>query len=242
MYTKKDFVQKMHEVAGYGNSRDLWSDWVMMLAISISQVNDPQEERENQFNGIKSKYTPKQLEGLAELTSIYFELVDDEPYQDLLGGLYMELNMGNSSTGQFFTPYNLAKLLSEMTDKNALTEAINQKGWCGINDSACGGGSLLLAGAENLLKNGINYQRYCLFIGQELCVVTACSAYIQMSMLGMPGAIICGDTLREPQTNSLPFINSSPRTWITPAYYMECWKELRLRYVTERMIANGKQG
>lgn len=238
---EKAFVGKMQSIQGIGNIRGLWDDWVTMLAIALSQVHDPRPEREQMYKGLWAKYTPDQANAIMELTGMYFDIVDDSPYQDLLGNLYMQLNMGNSSTGQFFTPYHLSQLLSQMIDKDVLINDIQEKGWCSCNDPACGGGSLLIAAAERMLDFGINYQQKCIFIGQELGFTTACSAYIQMCMLGMPGAIICGDTLRQPCEQNLPFIEPDERTWITPAYFSDEWKTIRIKTALERAMKVGRQ-
>ena len=65
-----------------------------------------------------------------------------------------------------------------------------------MNDPAAGGGATLIAAANVLREWGINYQRKALFIAQELSEMTALSCYIQMSLLGMPGVVLIGDTMR----------------------------------------------
>lgn len=213
----------------------------MLLAIAISNAVDFQQEREDLFNAIQQKYTSDERQKFGDLAGMYFGMVEEEPFQDLLGSLYMELGFGNSKNGQFFTPYHISELLSEMQGDDRIIDELSHKEYITANDPTCGGGSLLIALAGKLLKMGINYQERCLFVGQELDIVTACSAYIQFSMLGMPGVVICGDTLKEPLTENPLLIQSASNVWKMPLYYGEVWKCRRLENVMKRMIDNDRQ-
>lgn len=52
----------------------------------------------------------------------------------------MELELNNHWTGQFFTPYNICRLMAEMTLQDAVRK-IEREGGISINDPACGAGA-----------------------------------------------------------------------------------------------------
>ena len=61
------------------------------------------------------------------------EALEANPDQDFLGEMFMGLNLGNHWKGQFFTPYSICWLMSEITVAD-LEARIEQKGWVGIHE------------------------------------------------------------------------------------------------------------
>ena len=59
--------------------------------------------------------------------------LDQNQEQDFLGKMFMRLDLGNRSAGQFFTPYHVCELMAEVVATNAL-EKIEQYGYISIND------------------------------------------------------------------------------------------------------------
>ena len=51
--------------------------------------------------------------------------LDQNQEQDFLGKMFMRLDLGNRSAGQFFTPYHVCELMAEVVATNAL-EKIEQ--------------------------------------------------------------------------------------------------------------------
>lgn len=136
-------------------------------------------------------------EEMGQLHEACVEAFEAEPGQDLLGAAYMQLGIGSKENGQFFTPYHLSKMMAAMgVSKDVAEREIEGHGYLTVNDPAAGGGATLIAAANVLREWGINYQRKALFIAQELSEMTALSCYIQMSLLGMPGVVLIGDTMR----------------------------------------------
>lgn len=237
----KEFAKILNDVSHGRRIDEIWSDWVTMLAISINaSVEKDNEDRQNLYKSICIKYSKDELMKLAKATARYMELVDEFPYDDLLGDMYMRLEMGSAVTGQFFTPYHLAQLTAKLGIDTAI-EAIERDGWASLNDPACGGGALLVAGAEELYRRGINYQQCCIFVGNELNMTTAMSAYVQLSMLGCPGYIVIGDTLRAPSTGNVLYGEQGERVWYTPMWFDDTWKLRRLCGFFEKMIGREVQ-
>jgi type I restriction-modification system DNA methylase subunit len=64
-----------------------------------------------------------------------------------------------------------------------------------ISDPCCGAGGMLIAAASVMKKIGFDYQQNALFIAQDIDARCARMAFIQLSLLGAPAVIICGDSL-----------------------------------------------
>lgn len=136
----------------------------------------------------------------------------------------MELNLGNSNAGQFFTPFNVCRAMAETAISETVGETIREKGYISVNDCACGAGATLIAAAEVLHNRGIDYQRNALFVGQDLDETVAMMCYVQMSLLGIAGYVHVGNTLTEPQTGSVLFGGEDANTWYTPMFFHQRWQ------------------
>src|SRR5699024_1769337 len=72
---------------------------------------------------------------------------------DFIGELYMTMEFGNKDAGQFFTPYHVSKLMAQMVQPQA-----DENGIVTLNDPACGSGGLVVAYADVMKSEDINYQ------------------------------------------------------------------------------------
>ena len=63
-----------------------------------------------------------------ELTAHTVMALEENPEQDFLGGIFMELNLGNGSNGQFFTPYHVCDLMAKIAMTESVVQEINEKG------------------------------------------------------------------------------------------------------------------
>lgn len=84
-----------------------------------------------------------------------------------------------------------------------------------------------MAFANECRKKGINYQTDVLFVAQDIDYIVGMMCYLQMSLLGMPGYVVIGDTLASPSTSYdkrglLPVDNGS--VWYTPLLRIPVWQ------------------
>lgn len=98
--------------------------------------------------------------------------------QDFLGKMYMSLNLGNHWKGQFFTPYDICTLMSEITVGSEAVAEAKTRDYISVNDPACGAGATLIAAANTFKRHRINYQQKVLFVGQDIDRVVAQMCYI----------------------------------------------------------------
>lgn len=192
-------LARMFERASHGSGMfELWDAFVTsfaaMLAAGSGNECDWLIER---AAGSTGRITKRAAEDVPKLYDPVIQAFEDNPYQDLLGDVYMRLNLGNKNTGQFFTPYNVAHAMAELIcDEDAITKQINEHGYYSVNEPAAGGGANVIAMAHVLKDMGINYQRTLWFVAQELSELTALTCYVQCSIIGMAGVVQIGDTLR----------------------------------------------
>jgi hypothetical protein len=210
---------------GLSHRHDLWSvfsDFVEIGAISIANTADrsnPQwQQREDRYMQIIKGYTPEEQ---AEFPRMLYHLVEALAcgMDDVLGEVFMELELGNKWTGQFFTPYEVCQLMARMTAGD-LKPFIEQQGFVTVNEPACGGGAMIIAMADELHSQGINYQQCMHVTAQDLDLKAVQMAYLQFSLLHIPAIVIHGNTLALEERSH----------WNTPAHIMGGWEwKLRIK-------------
>lgn len=229
---QKEIIKLFDSLQGSHNMWQLWSDFVVMMACSISNAVDHshREEREKTYLSIASGYTEKELGAFRQIYDLLVDAFEENADQDLLGELYMALGLGNDKKGQFFTPYDVCRCMAEMNWGNA-SDQIEENGWISANDPAVGAGALLIAFANTFRRHNVNYQQSVLFVAQEIDFTTACMCYIQLSLLGCPGYVYVGNTITDPCTSidGRALIPAKPdNCWFMPMYFHNTWGVRRM--------------
>lgn len=214
----------------------IWSDFVAITACTLSMADfKKREERERLYADISKKYSNAELKQFSSMFSEVINAFEENPEQDLLGELFMMLDLGNDHNGQFFTPYNVCVAMASMSAGDLKAE-INKKGYVSVNDPCCGAGALLIAFANEAKHQGINYQQHVLFVAQDIDFTAAMMCYIQLSLLGCAGYIIVGNTLTTPPTEPL----TNQNVWYTPLYFLDVWHWRRNIKALSRMTGMTK--
>lgn len=232
---QKNLVRIFDEACYRHNRWSVWADFVVMAAISISNAVDKSnyESREKTYLSLAAKYNERELECFSRMFAEIICGIEDNPDQDFLGELYMALGLGNENNGQFFTPYDVCRMMAAMTYGEVLEKKISDQGWVSVNDPACGAGALLIAFANECRRPGrnINYQTSVLFVAQDIDMIVGCMCYIQLSLLGCPGYVVIANTLTNPGT-SIDGRGLIPKhgenIWYTPFYFRDIWHWRRI--------------
>ena len=227
----KELVKMFQELTG---SRTLWqiyNDCIEMFAISIQNVftfGKKFDENEKEYKRISHSYSKEDLDKIAQIFAKITEMLEENPYRDLLGDLYMQLNMGSDALGQVFTPYNVSYMMSEMCcNIDEIKSEIAEKGYIEIAEPACGGGANIIALCEFLHKNDINYQTQCVIVCQDLSRIAALMCYIVLSLIGCSAVIKVGDTLCNPFTDYYSEVKKGSELWTTPMFHINnCYSKV----------------
>lgn len=228
---RKEFAQKLRGLSGRFNTWEVWSDFVMMFAIAISNAFDKShyDAREETYLKIINKYDEKERMVFPELVVDVTNALESDPEQDFLGSVYMELELGNHWIGQFFTPYSICKCMAALTSGNEV-EQIERDGYIIINDCACGAGATLIAAVNQIdlelskAESSLHWQDHVLVTAQDIDLTTGLMCYIQLSLLGCAGYVKIGNTLTDPMHSGDDLSNY----WFMPGYFRGVWHYRRV--------------
>ena len=190
---------------------DMWRvfrDFVEISAISLSNTiyTEDYEVREKRYLELIKGYSKDEISTMAEMLGLVaIELSSKKG--DVLGDIYQALSVNNKSFGQFFTPYHVSYLMAEMTLSN-VKETIAEKGCISICEPCVGAGSMVIAAADSLERQGYNPSEYMKVTAIDLDIVCTHMSYVQFCLLQIPAVVYNGNSLNHEVRS----------TWITPIY------------------------
>lgn len=115
--------------------------------------------------------------------------------EDVLGPLFMALELGDSYRGQFFTPPAISRTMAEINIAG-IEEVIAKNGFATMSEPACGSGGMTIEFAEAMIRRGFNPVRHLrahLIDKDRIC---ADMAYVQLTLMAIPAVVVHGDALR----------------------------------------------
>ena len=236
--SEKEFLKLFDKLTYSRSTWQVWADLMSAIACSISNSLDhtPEhyERREKEYAQCIERLGS--VEVPAKMLGIIVMALENNPEQDFLGKMFMNLSLGNHWEGQFFTPYFICKLMSKVKDvafeisEENYDELIEEQGYISICDLTCGAGATLIAAANSAKGYKYNFQNHVLFVGQDVDRVVALMCYIQLSLLGCAGYICVGDTLTNPMTGSVlfPKEKEGQELWYMPMFQSDVWRWRRI--------------
>jgi type I restriction-modification system DNA methylase subunit len=193
---KKNILSILKDNCYRHDNYRIFRDWVELMAIALSnRYNTPdRDQREAQYMETIGRYETKEIDNFCKAFAQLVLLFEKEGFNDWLGQIFMELELGNERAGQFFTPYCLSQMMASMTLQDPQS-VIDANGEITISEPAIGSGGMVIAAAEHLKNKGINYSQYATFTGVDVDDRCVHMSYIQLSLLNIPAVIIHGNTL-----------------------------------------------
>ena len=217
---KKEIVKAIEGMAYRHAKWQVFSDWVEMMAVSLSNACDfaHAEEREQRYLDMTKSYTKEELDEMASMFGLLVEALEEEVQgggpTDILGHVYHALELHNKWKGQFFTPVNICEMMGEMISPTSEAgDVIKDKGYFTVCEPCVGSGAMVLGMAKALGKREINYCKTMVVTATDIDLKCVCMAYVQFSLCGIPAVVIHGNTLTLEEWSR----------WYTPVYLMDGW-------------------
>lgn len=203
---------------------NVFSDFVELAAISISNAVDRHqwEEREARYLQIMKGYEREEVERFPVMFAELVNAFEAEP-GDMLGMIFGELELGNAARGQFFTPYEICRLMAAISidDGRELRARIAENGYVTAMEPACGAGAMIIALAIELQNAGFSYQQHLHVTATDVDSRAVHMAFVQLSLMHIPAVVVLGNTLTLEEREH----------WYTPAHILGGWQwRLRARW------------
>ena len=179
----------IRKLSGRYSEYEIFSDFVMLSAMAIADSVNPCEEYQKRYKDTAGKYNGEELKMFTKLLALLVEELEKEP-RDVLGGLYMSMGLGSKSTGQFFTPYHICKLMARTVDFGDLKTTMKMT----ILEPSCGSGANVIACYLEAIEKGLYYPGISV-TAVDLDLKAVCMAYVQFSLLGISAKVSQGNTL-----------------------------------------------
>jgi type I restriction-modification system DNA methylase subunit len=215
--TTRDYLSTLeHAIRQLAYGQHLFTvfrHFVALSAISLSNAADliNKAAREAQYLTIVKQYKPEQFQQFPTLLGMLAACLEHEP-TDVLGRLYHRLEIHNHQSGQFFTPYPVCQAMAKMLVHDA-KHLVEEQEFIRAQEPCVGSGAMVIALAQALRDEGINFQQHLHVTAIDLDMVAVHMAYVQCTLLHIPALILHGDTLRG-ETYSV---------WRTFAHVMGFW-------------------
>lgn len=137
---------------------------------------------------------------------------------DVLGRLYMELELGNERLGQYYTPYDIAQLMAQM-QIDSVVEQVQRDGFVNVYEPSCGAGAFIVALSQAMPEHGLNPQTQLHVTAEDIAPQAMHMIYVHLTLLHIPAVVRRRDIL------TLETFDA----WPTPAHVLGGWsRKLRL--------------
>ena len=200
----KEIIKVINSLSGSKSPYQVFADWIKCVALSISQSCIKIKKREQQYLDTIKEYPAQEF---AKTTAMFAETIESCA-GDVLGNLFMVSGWSNKNTGQFFTPYSVSLATAKLQCYKS-NETVR------MNEPAAGAGGMIIAVAQAMKENGINYQKQLRVIAQDLDLTAFYMCYTQLSLMGIDAKCVQGDTLE-----NQPFSNLDENVFLTPMYFI----------------------
>lgn len=208
---QKEFIKLLEATSRRHSRQRVFRDFVTMSSYAISNVVDKLHyaEREADYLNLAKHYERDDLGRMSAMLGCVTMSLEAQ-MKDCLGQLFMALDFGDEWKGQFFTPYSVATLMAQINFIGC-AEGIQKEGLVTVHEPACGAGGMLIACAETLRHQGLNYQQVMHATAVDIDATAAGMCYLQLSLLHVPAIVICGNGL---------WPKDSDPWWVTPAHVL----------------------
>lgn len=219
---ERDFRKILQSLSHRHDTRKVFDAFVRMAACALAM-----QTREAEYLEEAKRWDRTELGLFAEALAALVAEMELHPYEDLIGGCYMEFALsqkGQQWHGEFHTPKPICDLMAQMTLSGM--DSLPPEGPIRILEPACGAGAMILSLAEacpseirtRLRVTGIDISR------------TACDmAFINTTLWGIPTRIIHGNSLS----------NEHWAAW-SNIHYIAPWLPMAIRIKSPEAMEQGE--
>lgn len=222
---ERDFIKLVHEIGRSRGYRQVLDDFLELAYCAIAKRTYPAahewaEALEARYMETVARREPEYIRRMPELLALaQVALGPGGGGGDFLGRIAGELGALNGEAGQFFTPFEVSKMMASISLHDA-GHIIKENGFITIGEPASGAGGMLLAAAEVLEEQGYDPGIVMFCEAVDISSTAFKMTYLQLALRGIPANVICGDTLslksyeRAVTPAKIPFVLHHGPRWV----------------------------
>ena len=194
---RKRFVKAFESLAHHRERHDVFTDFLDMAVCAIRKRTLPAgpaaDALEEQYMAVVERNAADDVRRMPELLAVTALAVQDGGC-DFLGQIVGDLELMTGHMGQFFTPYDVSRMIAEMT-LDTVDEIIAEQGFVTVQEPACGAGGMIIAAADVIERKGFDIGRQLYVDATDISPTCFKMSYLQASLRGIPATIRRGNTL-----------------------------------------------
>lgn len=217
----REIIKLLEANAGAQRLATVFDDFVQLSALAFRNDVDFHgwNECEEQYLRTAGRYSREQLDRFAEALAYVAEAMHEEP-SDVLGRVYMELDLGNERLGQFFTPYDVARFMARLSLAGRNEEELHGE-FLTLHEPACGAGAFIIAMTQEMRQAGLDPESQLHVTAEDISIQAVHMVYIHLAVLRVPAVVYHRNTLTRETFDA----------WYTPTHILGGWTaKLRRAY------------
>jgi type I restriction-modification system DNA methylase subunit len=194
---RKQFTKAFESLAHHRQRHEVFADFLELAVCAVRKTTLPPgaeaDALEERYMATVRRNTPEDVRAMPELLGIT-ALAVQQGGCDFLGQVAGDLELVGGQMGQFFTPYEICRLLAEMTLQDA-GEIMKGRGFVTLCEPASGAGGMVIAAADVIEKQGFDIGRQLYADATDLSEFCFRMTYLQLSLRGIPATVRRGNSL-----------------------------------------------
>lgn len=189
----KQFVKIIQSHNRERSDYDKFRDFCEMAYCAFAKLTAPNQERadelEARYMQIVGQYRDKEFirEGMPEMLGIGWNAMMDGG-MDFLGTVAGEIGALNERAGQFFTPFEVSRMMAQMQLSDVET-FVEKQGYITIQEPAAGAGSMIVAAADAIRDAGCNPCIHMLVHAIDISPLAYHMCFLQLTWRGIPAYV-----------------------------------------------------
>lgn len=197
---ERRFIKIVHELARHRSHREVFEDFLELVYCAVAKCTFPPGHEDGEVLEARYMETVKHrdldyVRRIPELLAIaQSALAPGGEGGDFLGRVSAELGALNGAADQYFTPFEVSKLMAGMI-LGDVGDIIDNQGFITLGEPASGAGGMILAAADAIEDQGFDPSVHMWAHATDISRTAFKMTYVQLSLRGIPADVVCGDTL-----------------------------------------------
>ena len=177
----KDIITELEAITRRGyNARGVFEDWITLMFYALQHNDEEYLKIVNRYRN-EGERGKREIDHFANAFGLLMEKMS-QTNRELLGEIYMQWEVSNKYSGQFFTPWHIAQFMAQLTAPKNET----------ISDPTCGSGVMLIASCKTMTNEELDK---AIFVGQDLDFTCVMMCALNLTFFNLNGYVLWGDTL-----------------------------------------------